>query len=994
MQWPGFSSVRTHRPEFQQDLRRLDQFLRETATRLARLTASREPISIVTGSGGATGGGGGGHTIQENGTDLPARTKLNFQDGLVASDDAGNDATKVNLQYAAPSSLVGLTSSAGTATSVLRSDAQLALDQSISPTWTGLHTWQSTVARTYSFVLTTPSPDLGLGLAVENQNSGGGTTLFLRGYSTASEKGHLSLYFSRLVNPPNFQQFVLGRAPQNRDELEISFNDENNVTYPMWALSRTGKMFLGRTTGGFLKTGNDVRFYLENVDNTGGAQVGTAFRIKSHSDEFLAIHLQDSDNVGTFNLRNKRSTGEYWMSIVGNASAPAGTVGFFVQSTSDNKRASLERDASGAGHVVVATGAAVDVLRLDGSKRAIKLSEATADPGAVADYGWIYAKDVAGLTELFWQNSAGTVVQITSGSGLSGSGSGSFGNPTALVGLTPVNGSATTAMRSDAAPALDQSISPTWTGTHTFEQVIVMKEQATDPVGTTDYGKLYTKDVSGVTELFYRRSSGPGTLQITSGTKLNLTSGNFSAPTALVGLTAVPGTLTTAMRSDAAPALDQSIAPTWTAQHTFDAGLRLGPSSGGLFESQVPSAVGNVQFKLQPTATMGTSDSDRYIFDLRRSSSVDELYYRADRLLWTQAGIFTGGITPAGWGVNVGVRFGNAMFHAVTQDVGDASNAFEVQGLNVQLDFSPGSGSSTVNPLTAVGGNFEANYRSSAQNTADNVFLKGGRFIARHEKIGRAAETVGGRFECYMSPGDNAGTISGDLIGGQFYMQLTGSFGVNTPNMSVDNLLGYHAVQPAVVGSWGTQQINVACAPIFIEDWGSLYQLAVSGALAHAIIIKSQTSSSAEKGNLFLESAGWNTGHIQFGTGTGASHLFLGNDTSMSPTQAGFAIKTGAPTAANNFDAIFTTSRLTFKDGYIVRAAGGLKLGKDAFDSLGFWGVTPVTQHSTTGETAGFTAGTGTAARVDSKYTGNVGTKAYTVGDIVKALKRCGIMAS
>jgi hypothetical protein len=41
-------------------------------------------------------------------------------------------------------------------------------------------------------------------------------------------------------------------------------------------------------------------------------------------------------------------------------------------------------------------------------------------------------------------------------------------NPTATIGLTAVNGSATTLMRSDAAPALSQAISPTWTGNHTF----------------------------------------------------------------------------------------------------------------------------------------------------------------------------------------------------------------------------------------------------------------------------------------------------------------------------------------------------------------------------------------------------------------------------------------------------------------------------------------------------------------------------------------------
>ena len=47
----------------------------------------------------------------------------------------------------------------------------------------------------------------------------------------------------------------------------------------------------------------------------------------------------------------------------------------------------------------------------------------------------------------------------------------SAANPTASVGLSAVNGSATTFMRSDAAPPLLQSISPTWTGNHTFTPV-------------------------------------------------------------------------------------------------------------------------------------------------------------------------------------------------------------------------------------------------------------------------------------------------------------------------------------------------------------------------------------------------------------------------------------------------------------------------------------------------------------------------------------------
>ena len=41
-------------------------------------------------------------------------------------------------------------------------------------------------------------------------------------------------------------------------------------------------------------------------------------------------------------------------------------------------------------------------------------------------------------------------------------------NPTARLGLAAINGTASTFMRSDASPALDQGIVPTWSGSHTF----------------------------------------------------------------------------------------------------------------------------------------------------------------------------------------------------------------------------------------------------------------------------------------------------------------------------------------------------------------------------------------------------------------------------------------------------------------------------------------------------------------------------------------------
>ena len=48
---------------------------------------------------------------------------------------------------------------------------------------------------------------------------------------------------------------------------------------------------------------------------------------------------------------------------------------------------------------------------------------------------------------------------------------------------------------------------------------------------------------------------------------------NFALPTAKVGLSAIVGVATTAMRSDAAPALNQAITPTWTGLHNFTGGI-------------------------------------------------------------------------------------------------------------------------------------------------------------------------------------------------------------------------------------------------------------------------------------------------------------------------------------------------------------------------------------------------------------------------------------
>ena len=71
-------------------------------------------------------------------------------------------------------------------------------------------------------------------------------------------------------------------------------------------------------------------------------------------------------------------------------------------------------------------------------------------------------------------------------------GSNTPANPGASVGLSAVNGTATTYMRSDAAPALSQAIAPTWTGNHNFDGGLIIRSTTiySGPPATTIAGSL------------------------------------------------------------------------------------------------------------------------------------------------------------------------------------------------------------------------------------------------------------------------------------------------------------------------------------------------------------------------------------------------------------------------------------------------------------------------------------------------------------------------
>lgn len=71
-------------------------------------------------------------------------------------------------------------------------------------------------------------------------------------------------------------------------------------------------------------------------------------------------------------------------------------------------------------------------------------------------------------------------------------------NPSATVGTAAVNGVATTFMRSDAAPAINLAMVPTWTGAHTFSGAVALNGGVTSFRGVNTVGNglaaAYAKD--------------------------------------------------------------------------------------------------------------------------------------------------------------------------------------------------------------------------------------------------------------------------------------------------------------------------------------------------------------------------------------------------------------------------------------------------------------------------------------------------------------------
>ncbi len=135
-------------------------------------------------------------------------------------------------------------------------------------------------------------------------------------------------------------------------------------------------------------------------------------------------------------------------------------------------------------------------------------------------------------------------------------------------------------------------------------------------------------------------------------------------PTALVVLGVVNGVLSTAMRSDGAPPLDQTIVPTWTGKHLWQ------PSANATDVLKVVTSTGNVVIQVDTT-------NIRFGIGTIPEATVHSFSQTSQLRLGYDAGHYTDFLTAAGGGLTV-TPIGNSVKFGITNGEVSPVTGYEV----------------------------------------------------------------------------------------------------------------------------------------------------------------------------------------------------------------------------------------------------------------------------------------------------------------------------
>jgi len=331
-----------------------------------------------------------------------------------------------------PTALVGLTPVNGVSTAGMRADAAPALDQSIGPQWTGLHEFR----HPGGIIITSAAPQI---LLFESDVTADNRKWFL--YADDGELNFSAWNFTDTVGT-NFLKAT-------RNSQNITVVDFGNATSnPAYNFLGTGLVtFRGGTNFTGLMQAAGVEGISGQVLSSQGPGLPVAWRTPGGGAIELGYNFNSSILVAQPGAQK----------LAFNNTAFTTTTALHV-----NSLAFTNFDANTILSLLQAGNRIYIQQRNDASKAVVFQVAAP----ATNNTGWwsVPVTHINSLGTPFPNNADLNCVFILSSSGSGGA----VADPTSTIGLAAVNGVATTAMRSDGAPALSQAIAPTWTGTHTF----------------------------------------------------------------------------------------------------------------------------------------------------------------------------------------------------------------------------------------------------------------------------------------------------------------------------------------------------------------------------------------------------------------------------------------------------------------------------------------------------------------------------------------------
>ena len=635
-----------------------------------------------------------------------------------------------SVTVASPTGTIGLTAVNGSATTAMRSDAAPPLSQAISPTWTGAHLFTgAALNHTASGVGigVDVSPKLTFGLASSAANEkiwdlNAGASFSIRAVNDAATDARAAFGVAR--SGYAISAVAFGNAS---DSPTYTFFGSGlttfggNVTMSGALACNPGPITCGLSAGqsGHMAVQITATEGLYLVANNSGSVGGGGMPANSYGLATAAGSNISFALAGTIRAQ-VTPTGLYVSGNVrtdGGLVNTAGTLQFLPNTGALTYGSHYVTGAVGTYHgiavydgtlnpTLMSSGVASGIYLQGEAKWLLFRSDAS---NAITQYALnavaFYTASASGGSM-----GAGTInatAYYVNGVALATGGSGA--NPSASVGLTAVNGSAGTFMRSDAAPPLSVSISPTWTGTHLFTGATA--NHATSAVGlglesgfpaitfgyagaATDAkswdmlaqagpsGNLtiraindaatvarncieFTRSGLAVVSITFGNATdntgftftgtggvwmggylqvqgamaSPSSLVMGAPTGLAMGAGTINAqavyvngvaavtsasipsganPSAQVGLTALNGSAGTWMRSDAAPALNQSISPTWSGSHTFSnvvtaTGFTVSSSRAVKRETGAPRYAADILARLRPILyrLLAGSDSEQ-----------------------------------------------------------------------------------------------------------------------------------------------------------------------------------------------------------------------------------------------------------------------------------------------------------------------------------------------------------------------------------------------